>query len=141
MKVRIIKESDLPLLREIWKKHFQNEFDFPKFLDFNLQYIIENDEQEIITAGGIKLIAEAILVTDKDKGIFTRYRALRLAHDMNKYFCQETGHNQVHTFIQDPVYKELLTKHHGFTFTRGEALVCWTDDIKTDTEVKDNGEG
>lgn len=126
MKVRAICEKDIEELRRIWYCHYRDEFDFPEFTKFNCGYIIEDDDEKIITAGGIRMIAESVLVTDKDKSKFTRFRALQLALEMNKYFCKEAGFDQMHAFVQDPIWEEHLIRH-GFTFTKGKALVHWSE--------------
>lgn len=124
--VRCITDKDIEELKGIWYEHYRNEFDFPDFRKFHCGYIIDSNGT-IVTAGGVKLIAESILVTDKNANKFTRFKALNLALDMNKYFCRESGIEQIHAFVQNPAFRDQLIRH-GFSFTRGEALVHWSED-------------
>jgi len=117
--------EDIPKLKEIWKLYFEKDFSFPEFLRFACKYIIE-DEQGIITAGGVKLLAESILVTDLKRSKFTRFKALNLALKLSKTFTHEAGLDHLHAFVQDETFKSHLIRH-GFNYSRGDALVYWRD--------------
>ena len=122
IKVRPIMQDDYTQLKELHEKFYKDEFTLPDFINnYLLGFLVEKDGN-IITIGGIRTIAEVILVTDKSQSVRVRrdslLEALRVAiltAGINKY-------DQIHTFIQDPKWKNHLEKI-GFHETKGTALV------------------
>lgn len=120
MNIRSISEKDLVKLRKIHARFYADEFEFPDFDSFVCNYIIE-DSKGIITAGGIRLISECILLTDKSRNVIDRKVALGQSLNLNVYYNNQVGLNGLHAFIQDPIWEKQLIKH-GFQSTKGKAL-------------------
>lgn len=123
MKVRAINPSDINELKIIHDKFFKNEFEFPDFLNEYLSpFVVIDEEDKIITAGGVRTIAETVLITNKDYLIKHRQSALLRSLRMSSYIAGVNGFNQLHAFIQDKNWLRHL-KRVGFTETKGQALV------------------
>lgn len=122
--VKPITADDIEQLRKIHEKHYSQEFDFPDFTTgFYGAFVITNGKGEIVTGGGVKPIAETILVTNKDFGIKERNEALLNVLNVSEFLCRKFGHEQLHVFIQNEKYRNLLMKRVGFKPTKGQALV------------------
>src|ERR1043165_2401826 len=104
MNIRSLSEDDDFILRKIHQKFYRDEFNFPDLKKFIFKYVITDNNDQIITAGGIKILAEGILLTDKARSPRERLEALYEAMDLNRAFCQNANIEQLHVFIQDPSY-------------------------------------
>jgi hypothetical protein len=123
MKIRAIERNDLTELQRIHSLFYKDEFEFPDFFkNFLCVFVIEDDNGEIITAGGVRCIAESILITNKDKSARDRIPALYDALQISNYICTHNGYNQLHAFIQDNKWLKQLLKS-GFRNTKGQSVV------------------
>lgn len=123
MNVRAYTQSDVAKLHTIWLKHFKDEFDFPDFLNGYLCAVtIEDDKGNIITAGGVRLIAESVVVTDMSQSVKERRLALAQLLNTQEYICNKFGQSQLHAFIQDDTWYQHLHRV-GFRPTAGKSLV------------------
>lgn len=68
-------KTDLDRIREIHEKYYKNEFPFPN-LDHFMSFLVAYEGSKIIAAGGVRSIAELIVITDQDTPIFSRKRNL-----------------------------------------------------------------
>jgi hypothetical protein len=125
MNVRAMTPEDLPRLKEIHRRFFRDQFDFPDFVNGYLcAYLVEEDN-EIIAACGIRTLAEAVLITNKsgDFSVAERREALLNILDASRFVCQKFGYDQLHAFvINDENWNRHLTDY-GFNSTKGKALV------------------
>lgn len=121
MNVRGMKREDIEKVRELHNKHF-SKFEFPDFFDkFYGAFIIEDEKDEIVIAGGVQMLGEAVLVTDKDKNITKIYRALIEAQKAVLYLGNRFGLEEIVAFVKDDdTYARHLVKH-GF-YPRSSAL-------------------
>lgn len=122
MMVREYRPSDLDNLKEIHSKYFKDEFVLPNFLSNYLCAVTVEDNQGLITVGGIRNIAEVVAVTNKTKTVRIRREALLALLQALGYVARQFNHNQIHAFIQDPIWKQQLIRT-GFNPTKGDALV------------------
>lgn len=121
MKVRRLYLDDLSELRDIHSKHYSKEFEFPDFITFMSSFVVTNDSGKVITGGGIKLIPESIIITDKDWPIEERRKALVEMFRASAFCCGVNGYDQLHAFIQDEKWLSHL-KRFGFKETKGKSL-------------------
>lgn len=120
--IRPFTSSDVESVREIHEKYYREEFNFPNFLaNFICCFVVETDEG-IITAGGIRNIAELVLVTDKSRSGRDRHKGLYQALDASVFVASKNGHDGIHAFVQDDIWEEVLRKV-GFNPTKGKSLV------------------
>lgn len=122
MRIRDIHPSDLVQLMEIHGLYFKEEFTFPDFLNFLCAFVIE-DEEGIITVGGIRNIAEVVMLTDKSRTPIQRMAAF---HPLLSVYCnagRRLNFDQLHCFIMDEKWSKRLQKTFNFRPTKGQALV------------------
>jgi len=123
MNIRSLQLEDIEVIRKIHETHFKNEFEFPDFLNnFLCAFVVENEDGRIISAGGVRAIAESIIVTDKSYPIKDRRAALYQVLDASCFLTKQASFDQLHAFIQDANWLRHLQKI-GFSPTKGQALV------------------
>lgn len=122
MIIREFRSSDLAALRQIHESFYKNEFEFPDWVNgFIAAFIVADDNDKPITAGGIRPILEAIAITDKSFSSRVRRAALNQILSASSYVAKNCNHNQLHAFIQANGWECQLLKH-GFKPCKGKAL-------------------
>lgn len=111
MKVRAFKEEDLIKIKELHDKYFSG-FDFPDFMQMLNSFIIE-DDKGIILAGGLKLVAEIMLVTNMSRSVRTRVKALHEAKIASMFTCLKFEIDEAIAFTDNIDYKDQLIRN-GF---------------------------
>jgi len=121
--IREIYSADMMKLREIHEKYYAHEFEFPEFHKHFLSYFASVDDEsgKLITAGGVRLITEAVLITDKDASVKSRRKALYEMLAGCNFVTSRNDYDQLHCFIQDEDWLNQLIKV-GFSRCRGTAL-------------------
>jgi N-acetylglutamate synthase-like GNAT family acetyltransferase len=126
MVIRNFENSDLNQLKKIHEMYYKHEFsleDFcQKFMDF---FVIEQDGI-IISAGGVRAIAEAVIVTNKAAEMDLKKQALYQMLHAQSFSCEKHGFTQLHAFVQDKAWERRLIKN-GFARTKGNALFIGVD--------------
>lgn len=112
--------TDFTELKKIHEKFYKDEFEFPDFARFLFSFVV-TDNNGIISAGGIRLIPEAILITDKDRSVRIRKAALLSILTALAFITDKEGYDQIHAFIQDRSWEKHLKKM-GFQDCKGHAL-------------------
>ena len=123
MILRGLSFRDLTQLEEIHKNYYSNEFELDELENANYLArfsVVEDDK--LITSGGVRLIPEVVLITDKSIPVKTRREALVKALQASKFIAGRSGHASLHAFIQDEVWLKQLLKH-GFRLTKGVSIV------------------
>ena len=119
MRIRPINPSDMNEIRKIHSKYYN--YDLPED-HYLCSFIVEDENGKMITAGGIRTIAEIIAVTDKEISPRIRREALMMLLRASNLVCNNNGYNQFHAFVTDEKwYNQLL--RHGFNITNGKALI------------------
>lgn len=121
MIVRALNKDDINQLESIHAQHFSTEFDIDNFNHLIEQAFVVEKHGDIICAGGIKSLAEAVLITDLSKNEFDRVKALKEALKIFKFIAHRTGHDSIHAFIQDDKWCGHL-KNEGFEDCKGNAI-------------------
>lgn len=111
--IRCIEPNDFNELHRIWEKFYKNEFPFPDFIDKYLCAFVVVHDNKIISAGGVRTIAESIVITDKDLSVRERIKALYEILEASKFVTLRSGYNNLNAFIKDDTWKKHLNKH-GF---------------------------
>lgn len=123
MKIRALEAGDIDEIRRIHHEHYINEFDFPDFLhNFVCAFVVTDDDGKIVSAGGVRLIAESIVVTNKDYSVRDRRTALCYVLDASEFITKHADFKELHAFIQDEDWYNHLQKV-GFLPTKGKPLV------------------
>lgn len=123
MIIRNYTESDYNKILALHDAHYSNEFLADELFDKAAdQFIITDDDDKLIVYGANRLIVEVIAVTDKDRSVRERTRALNLLLQVSTYSSLSAQYKQNHAFVQDPNFLVHLRKF-GFKPTKGHALV------------------
>jgi len=119
--IRAFSPNDMEELERIHQKHFKDEFDLPNFMNYICAFV-EEDEQGILTFGGIRNIAECVTVTDKDRNASDRIKALYQIMDASVFVCNKMGYDQMYVWSQNPKWAKRLKKN-GFRSPDGASLI------------------
>ena len=123
MNIRGLKPEDIEVLRAIHKEYYTEEFAFPDFTKHFLGcFTAFDDDNRIISAGGVVTIPEVVLITDKRQSVRARREALLNILQASMFIADKFSYNQLHVFIQEHGYEEQLKKN-GFRNTKGTSLV------------------
>lgn len=122
MDIRALRPNDIDKLRDIYEKYYSNDFLFPDFLNnFLCAFVVTDDNNNIITGGGIRLIAESVIVTDQNYPIKERRKALYQVLDASEFITRRSGLDKLHAVTDNNKWKQHLNKV-GF-HSRGSFLV------------------
>lgn len=123
MKLRTIEPSDIDAIKGIHEKHYSSEFSFEEFKrNYYGAFLVENNLGVIVSAGGLRPIAEAVIVTNKDFEPEDRKLALYMMLDASIATARNLNFGAIHAFISDPQWSNRL-KRTGFEPTKGESLI------------------
>lgn len=121
---------DKPQIDRIYNE-FYSDNEYPDFFTakehnkFQCSFVVteEDSPNKIILAGGVKTIAEAVLVTDKNLSARTRFEALLQAFGSTVFISQEMKYRQMHVFVNnDEKYVKALQKF-GFRLVDAKLLI------------------
>jgi hypothetical protein len=113
MKTRALQPEDIEKIRKL-HENFYSDLEFPDFLNnFLCGFVVTDDKDDIIVAGGVQPIGEIILVTDKDKNRIKIGKALREAQRISLYLGSRFNLDELIAFVKDNEYASHLVKH-GF---------------------------
>lgn len=112
LKTRALESSDLALVKTIHDLYY-SEFEFPRFKELMCGFIIEDENEEFVMAGGVEAIGEAVLVTNKDKSEIKIGKSLVLAQNISHHICKKYNIKELHAFVNNQTYIKHLVKH-GF---------------------------
>ncbi len=113
IRIRRLGVNDIAHIQEIHEKYY-SEFEFPDFFKrFLMQFAIVDENDEIIIAGGVRPIAETILVTDQTKSRIKIGKALIEAQRASMAACAFHNIDELHAFVTNENYASHLIKH-GF---------------------------
>lgn len=121
MKFRKIFEQDIPDLAKLQVSH-------PDFAELKIdKYLIDGvvaDDNESVAAYGIVIpFAEAVFLPDLERSDRVKLTAMKLLLEQAILGTTGAGIRQLHCFIRDPNFAEIMKKHYNFKPCVGEALV------------------
>lgn len=119
--IRALTHSDLIEIQRLHEKYFKNENPLPDFMDYICAFVVEENGQ-IITAGGVRDIAECIAVTDLSLDPRVRIKALYQLLDASTFVCKKSGYDQMYIWSQNPKYTRRLQRN-GFRLPDGQSLI------------------
>jgi len=129
MEIREPRFSDKKEIDKIYNEFYSNN-EYPDFFStkghskFQCSFVVtDDDSNKIILAGGIKTIAEAVVVTDKNLSPKVRLDALLQALGSTIFIAQGMKYRQIHAFVSnDDKYVRILQKF-GFELIDAKLLV------------------
>lgn len=125
MNIRAMREEDLPIIGQIYQEQYKEEFEFPDFQKhFLAAFVTHTDEDQIISAGGIRTLAESIIITDRRQSGRNRKEALYNVLAASQYVCSCHGYDKFHAFVDPGPWENLLKREEiGFVPIKGNGLV------------------
>lgn len=87
-----------------------------------LTCLVAKDDDGIIVFGFIKLFAEAIIIPDRTRGKLETARAIKLLTEAGANICRTAKIEELHAFVEESQWADLLREHLGFSNVKGEAL-------------------
>lgn len=120
MNIRNVKISDLSNIMNLHEK-FYNQFEQPSLLNMINAFIIDDDNGEMIMTGIVEKVAEAMLVTNKDKGEIKIGKALVEAKERMSNICIANNIRDLYAFVDNNTYAKHLIQH-GFHESSNRAL-------------------
>lgn len=106
----------------IYNHHYADTFEFPEFERFIVGALVEDLDGKVITVGGIRPIAETVIMTDKNCHARKRWAAIIEMLQAGEYFARKSNFRELHCFVQDEIWLKHLLKL-GFQKTSGICLV------------------
>jgi hypothetical protein len=121
MKIRYYKDEDKLVVDRIYSEFFSNN-EYPEFDKFQCAFVVTDNDQ-IVLAGGVKVIAEAVVVTDQNMPVKVRQEALLQALGSSIHITKELRFKQIHAFVNgDEEYVKHLQKY-GFEVLDAKLLI------------------
>lgn len=112
--IKLMSPNDQAELDILHEKYYKDEFEPTTFNgDFLSSFVIRDKDGKIIMGGGVRPIAETILVTDKSANPHLLGDALLEALKFSQHTCRLYRIEFLHAFVKDEAYAKHLIKH-GF---------------------------
>lgn len=122
LSVRELRLSDHDQVKEIYEreKYPFGLFSMDKFL---CGFCVTDENEKIISAGGLRELAEVVLITDRTYGAKVRREALSHMLQASIYVADKFKLEQIHAFVQDDEKWIKRLRESGFTDITGTGLV------------------
>jgi hypothetical protein len=115
-------EQDNEKLKEIHEKYFAREFEFPDFLKGYLcAFVTEDNCGNLVTAAGVRTLAEVVLVTNLRLPVKQRRAGLMETLNASRYIAEQYQFDSLHAFVQNDIWRHQLLKH-GFQDCKGKPV-------------------
>ncbi len=119
--IREFRPSDMEEVIKLHELYFKDDFYFPDFLRFVCAFVVE-DEQGILTVGGIRDIAECVAVTNLGRSPQDRIKALYQLLQASIFTCTRNNYDQMYVWSKDEKYVRRL-KRNGFRLSEKQSLI------------------
>jgi len=113
MDIRAFKQEDMVDAKLLHQKFFP-ELGMPDFNKMIIGFVIE-DEEGPIMYGGLELVAEAVLVTNKERNRTVIGKALVEAQKCMLYTAREFNIKELYAFVKDNENFISHLRQHGFS--------------------------
>lgn len=120
LNIRAVRPEDIPVLQRLHDS-FYPDLEFPDFHFLLSAFVIEDENQRIVMAGGIEGVGEALLVTNKNVNSVLAGKALMEAHRFSLFSCARLGLRNLIAITHEETYTKHLIQH-GFAKREGTLL-------------------
>ena len=128
MMIREFRASDINQLKKIHESYYQHEFSLDDFCQKFIEFFVIEDDGHMISAGGVRSIAESVIMTNKSLSNRIKRAALYQMLEAQLYVCKSNHYPQLHAFIQDDEWKKHLIQRAGFKDCKGDAIFIPVED-------------
>ena len=116
--------SDLDKLRALHESYYKDEFSFPDFQrNFLSTFKIIDESGNIISAGGVKLFPEIILITDQARTDRLKYDSRMDLLRLGQFTARSAGHDLLYTAVSPNLEWEKILIKLGFRASLGHEYV------------------
>jgi len=122
MNTRLLKDSDLYEIDQIWQKFYKGEFGLPS-LDKAIYAVVIEDKEKVVGFGQTRLTTESLMIIDQSLTLREKVEILKLIMEAQTIGMTKAGLNESHAFAQNPNFARILKKHFGYEPVLGETLV------------------
>jgi hypothetical protein len=122
MNTRLLKDSDLYEIDQIWQRFYKGEFGLPS-LDKAIYAVVVEDKEKVVGFGQTRLTTESLMIIDQSLTLREKVEILKLIMEAQTIGMTKAGHNESHAFAQNPNFARILKKHFGYEPVLGETLV------------------
>jgi hypothetical protein len=120
--IRFLEPEDVPKIERIYDRYFP-DMERPDFTQFHCVYVVTDDDNNIISIGGIKPLAEAVVLTDRSFSVRKRMNALYEIHTALVYSADKLGFDRLHAFAFEDKYIDHLIKRMKFREVKDSKLL------------------
>lgn len=124
--MEILETTDLAPFIELHDKYFSSEFAIPEMRNISKARTIKDENGRVIASGFVKLLTEAIIVTDLKSNEIVRIKALDLLMGELLDWCVEHEIEQVHAFVNSS-FSRILMRRYGFKHVPAVAMALNLD--------------
>lgn len=119
--IRSVEKTDLDEIKRIWGLYFRDDFELPDFFDYLCAFVVE-DDKGVLTIGGVRDVAECTIITNKERDVIDRIKALYHIFEASVYVARQSGYDQLYAFSNDVRWSNRL-RRNGFRPHHAKALV------------------
>ena len=112
--------KDLFDIDRIWRENYANQFGIPN-LDHMITQGVVKDGERFLGYGVVKGFAEMFMILNPDTSRKEKVQMVAMLIDGMKNTVEE--YEQVHCFVNDYGFADILIEHFGFVPCTGRALV------------------
>lgn len=110
--MEILRTDNLDTFDHLWRQHFDKSFPLPSIKNCTqARDIMEGDKH--IASGFVKLLSEAIIVTDQNLSTRDRKLAIDLLMKDLIAWCKDKKVEQIHAFVNED-FARILRRHYQF---------------------------
>lgn len=120
--MEILETTDLAPFVDIYKRYFSSEFAIPELRNISKARVIKDETGAVIASGFVKLLTEAIIVTDLKSDEIVRVKALDLLMAELLDWCVQNEIEQVHAFVNSH-FSRILMRRYGFRHIPAVSMV------------------
>lgn len=121
MIIRSFQDDDFEKLKQIHERFYKDEFSFNDFCHAFINFFVVMEDTEIVCAGGVRAIAESVIMTNQDAKPRIKQRALTQMLQAQLFTCGRAKFTQLHAFVQDRNWERHLIDA-GFKSCKGRAV-------------------
>lgn len=99
MIIKPLKAEHLGEVRDIYNNFYSSDFEYPDFIgDFMCSFaVVENDQ--VVIAGGLRPLAELVMIMNKDLPLRRRRSAGYVALDASLYVARQSKFDRIHAVL------------------------------------------
>jgi hypothetical protein len=134
MEIRFLADIDAGQISKIHRDYF-SDMEFPNFYNkYHCVYVVVTPENSIICVGGLRPVAEAVVLTNKNFSVRDRRDALLKIFEAVNYSAEKLSYDQIHAFSFDRDYTNHLIMRMGFKCNEENKVL--TLDVKNGQEER-----